>query len=153
MARGQETEVVRQIQTFVRLLRLESALAAFLLMGLAAGPAQAQDLVGTYDLYGLTRFSLTRDLPDPVNRMVITEHDGRVIRVRSPRNVTDPDKVWEGVGTVEGKTGFYSWKFADGKTGRTDFVITADNDLVGYVQISDPTRSSFNWWYLAKRRR
>jgi tetratricopeptide (TPR) repeat protein len=115
---------------------------------------RAQDLAGTYDLYQLKRISLGREYPAPTNRMVITDGSGDTFQVRSPSDIVQPDKTWEGTGTLRGREGRYDWKFQDGKTGHTDFVVTADNDIVGYVQISDPAKQAqFNWWYLAKRRR
>ena len=116
-------------------------------------PIDAQGLAGSYDLYSLTRYRHGRELPSPSARMVITAGDGDTIQAGSPSDVVKPENVWEGTGKLQGKTGYYDWKFSDGKNGRTDFVLTADNDIIGYVQISDPARkANFNWWYLAKRR-
>ena len=116
-------------------------------------PIDAQGLAGSYDLYSLMRFRQGRELPSPSARMVISAGDGDTIQARSPSDIVKPENVWEGTGKLQGKTGYYDWKFSDGKNGRTDFVLTADNDIIGYVQIADPARkASFNWWYLAKRR-
>jgi hypothetical protein len=122
------------------------------------GPAssaefEAKQLAGTYDLYNLTRVQVGGELPKASNRMVISGAEGDTFRVRSPRDVVKPDLTWEGTGNLQGKAGYYAWKFVDGKSGRTDFVVTADNHLIGHVQISDPARqAAFNWWYLAKKR-
>jgi tetratricopeptide (TPR) repeat protein len=131
----------------------KTVLAQFGLQSPSGVPINAQGLAGTYDLYSLKRFRRARELPSPSTSMVITAGDGDTIQVRSLSDVVKPENVWESVGKLQGKTGYYDWKFADGKTGRTDFVVTADNDLIGYVQIADPARrANFNWWYLAKRR-
>ncbi len=115
--------------------------------------AQAQNLVGTYDLYQLVEFSLPGQLPRPTNSMIITEHIGDALRVRSPTQITNPKSDWRGDGKIEGKIGYYLWKFSDGKIGRTDFVVTADNKLIGHVQSTDPKAGTgLNWWYLAIRR-
>ena len=116
-------------------------------------PIDAKGLAGTYDLYNLQRFRSGAALPAPSTSFVVVAGEGNAFQVRSPSDVVQPDKAWEGNGTLRGKSGYYAWKFGDGKTGHTDFVVTADNDLIGYVQISDPARqTAFNWWYLAKRR-
>ena len=116
-------------------------------------PIKAQDLAGTYDLYNLKRFRRTRELPSSSATMVITAGEGDTFQVGSPSDVVKPENVWEATGKLENKAGHYDWKFRDGKTGRTDFIVTADNDLIGHVQISDPARqANFNWWYIAKRR-
>lgn len=127
--------------------------AQYELQSPTGAPIDAQGLAGSYDLYSLTRYRQGRELPSASNRIVVTAGDGNTIQVRSPSDITKPEFVWEGTGKLQGKTGYYDWKFGDGKNGRTDFVLTADNDIIGYVQISDPARkASFNWWYLGKRR-
>jgi hypothetical protein len=52
--------------------------------------------------------------------MVIAAGEGDIIRVRSPSDAVKPEVVWDSVGKLQGKTGYYDWKFEDGKTGRTD---------------------------------
>ncbi|MFN3657217.1 MAG: tetratricopeptide repeat protein [Pseudolabrys sp.] len=117
-------------------------------------PIGVKDLAGYYDLYNLRRFRSGRELSSPAARMVIVAGEGNKFQAASPSDVVKPENAWEGTGTLQGKDGSYTWKFRDGKTGRTDFVVTADNDIVGYVQISDPARQdSFNWWYIAKKRK
>lgn len=119
-----------------------------------AAELDAKKLAGTYDLYNLGRMTLAGELPPPSNRMVIAADEGDTFQVRSPSDIVKPENTWQGNGKLQGRRGYYDWKFSDGKIGRTDFVITADNDLIGYVQIADPAKqASFNWWYLAKRRR
>jgi hypothetical protein len=119
-----------------------------------AGQVDAKQLVGTYDLYNLLRTKLVGELPKASNRMVISAGDGDTFRVGSPSDIVKPENVWRGTGKLQGRRGYYDWKFDDGKTGRTDFVVTADNNLIGFVQIADPDKqATFNWWYLAKRRR
>lgn len=116
-------------------------------------PIDAKSMAGTYDLYSLQRFRSGAPLPARSNSFVISAGEGNSFQVRSPSDVVKPEDTWEGTGTLRGKNGYYAWKFVDGKAGHTDFVVTADNDLIGYVQIVDPARqASFNWWYLAKRR-
>ncbi|QWG12048.1 tetratricopeptide repeat protein [Bradyrhizobium sediminis] len=134
----------------------DEAKAVFAQFGLQSPtglPVNAQSLVGMYDLYNLKRFRTAGELPAPASRMVIAAGDGGTIQAGSPSDVVKPESVWKSVGKLQGRHGYYDWKFEDGKTGRTDFVVTADNDLIGHVQISDPARQAqFNWWYLAKRR-
>ena len=134
----------------------DEAKAVFAQFGLQSStglPVNPQSLAGTYDLYNLKRFRVAGELPAPSNLMVIAAGDGDTIRVRSPSDIVKPELVWDSVGKLQGKHGYYDWKFDDGKSGRTDFVVTADGNLIGHVQISDPARqATFNWWYLAKRR-
>ena len=40
---------------------------------------------------------------------------------------------WTGQGQVNGQSGFYDWKFSDGRSGRTDFRINPDGSLQGHV--------------------
>lgn len=140
-------------------MRLLSKLCVAVMLFAPAGPAwpaefDAKQLAGTYNLYNLNRIRLTGELPTASNRMVITAGDGDMFQVRSPSDIVKPENTWQGTGKLQGKQGYYEWKFEDGKSGRTDFVITADNNLIGHVQIADPAKqASFNWWYLAKRRR
>jgi len=158
--KGDRTKALDDLQKAAANINAEywdaEAKAVFAQFGLQSPtgvPIDAQSLVGTYDLYNLQRFRLAREFPSPSNSMVIAAGDGDTIRVRSPSDIVQPDKAWEGSGKLQGKAGYYDWKFGDGKTGRTDFVVTADNNLIGHVQISDPARqANFNWWYLAKRR-
>jgi tetratricopeptide (TPR) repeat protein len=134
----------------------DEAKAVFAQYGLQSptgAPIDAKILAGAYDLYNLQRLRLGTGLPAPSASFVITAGEGNTFLVRSPSDVVKPENAWEGNGTLRGKSGYYAWKFGDGKAGHTDFVVTADNDLIGYVQIIDPGRqASFNWWYLAKRR-
>lgn len=52
---------------------------------------------------------------------------------------------WEGLGTTNGKQGYYDWKFTDGRQGRTTFLIKSDGTLEAHV--SGP---GIDWWYLAR---
>ena len=53
---------------------------------------------------------------------------------------------WTGKGKASANTGYYDWKFSDGKMGRTTFVINADGTLTGHV-----FGSGLDWRFLARR--
>lgn len=97
-------------------------------------PGRAADSIsGTYSLYRL-------EAPDkgPVGKMVITAFRGEKFLIRGAE--------WVGEGKVEGEQGYYDWKFDDGRTGRTTFIINSDGTLKGHV-----LGSGLDWWYLARR--
>lgn len=73
-----------------------------------------------------------------VTRMVITAWKGKTFLVRGVG--------WVGMGQLAGDTGYYDWKFDDGKVGRTTFEVTTDGLLKGHV-----LGSGLDWWYLARR--
>ena len=111
-----------------------------LTVGLALGQAAAQkspggaadSISGAYVLYRL-------EVPEKnaVGKMVITGWGGDRFLIQGAG--------WVGEGKVEGEKGYYDWKFEDGRTGRTTFVINPDGTLKGYV-----LGSGLDWRYLAR---
>jgi hypothetical protein len=53
---------------------------------------------------------------------------------------------WQGNGEITGYSGFYFWRFDDGKQGQTTFTIDKEGNLHGHVQ-----GSGINWKYVAHR--
>lgn len=89
-------------------------------------------LAGTYSLYSREETSGA-----VVGTMKIKAVEGDQI------SVSGDD--WEGLGTTNGKQGYYDWKFTDGRQGRTTFLIKSDGTLEAHV--SGP---GIDWWYLAR---
>lgn len=92
-------------------------------------------LTGTYYLYPLENPSA-----DSVGTMTITVRKGNDIFAQG----TD----WKGTGRIDGKQGYYDWKFEDGKYGRTTILVNDDGTLQGRV-----FGSGLDWWYLARRQK
>lgn len=53
---------------------------------------------------------------------------------------------WEARGKIEGKSGYYDWKFENGAAGRTTIEVLPDGSLKGHV-----VGSGLDWWFLAQR--
>jgi hypothetical protein len=54
---------------------------------------------------------------------------------------------WSGEGSVSGGSGYYNWRFSDGRTGRTDIRASASDGITqGTVR-----GSGINWTYTARR--
>lgn len=93
----------------------------------------ADSISGIYSLYRLEDSGRST-----VGKMVITVQKGGSFLIWGPG--------WGGEGKVEGTQGYYDWKFDDGRTGRTTFVINSDGTLKGHV-----LGSGLDWWYMAHR--
>jgi hypothetical protein len=76
--------------------------------------------------------------PEVVGRMVITDWSKSTFIVRGEG---DP---WVGFGSINGNTGYYDWKFDDGRKGRTTIIINKDKTFTGHV-----LGSGLNWKYTA----
>jgi hypothetical protein len=92
-------------------------------------------LSGTYDLYRLE---------SPSSGLIGT----MTLRVRRGSDIFVQGADWTGTGRIEGKQGYYDWKFEDGKHGRTTVLVNDDGTLQGRV-----FGSGIDWWYLARRQR
>jgi len=68
------------------------------------------------------------------------------VDVRSENEFYVYGEGWSGKGRVKGNTGYYDWRFKDGKTGRTTFVIGSGGAWQGHVN-----GSGLNWRYVARR--
>ena len=101
-------------------------------------PEVKQDLsylTGVYNLYALENPS-----GDSIGTMTLT--------VRKDNNIFARGKDWKGQGRIDGKQGYYDWKFEDGKNGRTTILINDNGTLQGRV-----FGSGLDWWYLARRQK
>ena len=103
--------------------------------------AETPDLTGVYALYNEGNASGKIE-----GYMRITGQNGARFTVGIASRTGDPGKDWTGSGEVSGNGGYYDWRFDDGKTGRTTFVIDQDGTLHGQVQ-----GSGLNWRYVARK--
>ena len=95
----------------------------------------ASSIEGEYVLYRVGDPSKT-----PVTEMIITARGENTFQIRGK------GQNWAGDGKVEGKEGYYDWRFDEGISGRTTFVINPDGTLTGHV-----VGSGVDWKYLASR--
>jgi hypothetical protein len=103
--------------------------------------AQAPYLVGNYALYR------EGDLGGKVvGYMRISSQQGNRFTIGISVPTGNPTFDWQGNGEVMGNRGSYSWKFQDGKQGRTTFTIDKAGNLHGHV-----LGSGLNWQYVARR--
>jgi hypothetical protein len=98
-------------------------------------PADLSYLTGEYDLY-----RLENPAGGVIRRMTLRVRKGNEIFVRG----TD----WTGTGKIDGKQGYYDWKFEDGKFGRTTVLVNDNGTMQGRV-----FGSGIDWWYLARRQK
>ena len=107
----------------------------------ALASAQAPEMVGNYALYR------EGDMAGKVvGYMRISSQRGSQFSIGITVPTGNPDMDWQGSGEIMGNRGFYSWKFDDGKQGRTTFTIDKAGNLHGHVQ-----GSGINWKYVARR--
>jgi hypothetical protein len=99
------------------------------------------DLTGVYALYNSSDGSGKIE-----GYMRITQTGGSRFTVGIASRTGDPSLDWAGSGEVTGNGGYYDWRFDDGKTGRTTFVVDSDGSLHGHVQ-----GSGLNWRYVARK--
>jgi hypothetical protein len=86
---------------------------------------------GRYELFHISN-------PDEkTGEMIITDWSAKSFLIRG--------SGWIGTGKITGKKGYYDWKFDDGKSGRTTFVINSDGTLSGHVN-----GSGIDWKYIAR---
>jgi hypothetical protein len=104
-------------------------------VGRASAPLhETPSLDNTYDLYRGDTSATSR-----VGSMNIFNQKGESFDVQG--------SGWNGRGSVTGSNGYYNWRFADGKIGRTGFSVDADGVLHGHVE-----GSGMNWSYVARPR-
>jgi hypothetical protein len=103
--------------------------------------AQPPDIIGTYALYREGDRS-----GNVVGYMRITQQNNQNFSIGIANPTGNPCVDWQGTGEVSGNSGFYSWKFSDGKQGQTTFSIDGEGNLHGHVQ-----GSGINWRYVARR--
>jgi hypothetical protein len=60
---------------------------------------------------------------------------------------------WVGMGVLNENKGYYDWRFDDGKTGQTTFVLNADGSISGRVlgYNDNPSQNGLDWRYRAKK--
>jgi hypothetical protein len=113
-------------------------LAATLFIPALAG---AQNLSGTYALY--QKGNESRGV---VGYMQISQQSGNNFSVGIASPTGNPAVDWQGQGNIQGNSGFYTWRFGDGKTGQTTFSVDHAGNLHGQVR-----GSGINWDYLAQK--
>ncbi|HUU40636.1 MAG TPA: hypothetical protein VMW42_06840, partial [Desulfatiglandales bacterium] len=73
-------------------------------------------------------------------KMIITARDENTFLVRGE------GQGWVGDGKIDGSQGYYDWRFDNGSSGRTTFVVNPDGTLTGHV-----VGPGVDWKYLARR--
>jgi hypothetical protein len=101
--------------------------SATLLVGADSG--LAQNIQGQYQLYDGARV---------VGSMTVFSQSGPSFSIGG--------EGWSGTGRVQGGSGYYDWRFTDGKSGRTTFTVGQDGTVSGYV-----SGSGLDWHYVARR--
>lgn len=96
---------------------------------------------GNYALY-----QKGKENQGPVAYMRISNHHGNRFAVEGTNASGQSTNQWRGQGTLQGMGGYYTWRFNDGRTGRTDFRIDSAGNLHGQVN-----GSGANWSYLARK--
>jgi hypothetical protein len=56
---------------------------------------------------------------------------------------------WSGTGQINGNSGFYDWRFTNGKSGRTTFTVRSDGTIDGHVE-GPAGDKGLNWAYVAR---
>jgi len=103
--------------------------------------AIAQNISGTYALY-----QKGNEAKGIVGYMRISQQTGNNFSIGIASQTGSPAVDWSGQGSVQGNSGYYSWRFQDGKTGQTTFTIDNSGNLHGQVR-----GSGISWDYIAKR--
>lgn len=107
----------------------------------ASAIAQAPNFVGNYTLYR------EGDLGGKVvGYMRISSQQGNRFSIGISVPTGNPALDWQGNGELVRNSGFYKWKFQDGKRVRTTFSIDRAGNVHGHVQ-----GSGLNWKYVARR--
>ncbi len=124
-----------------------AALLTFTVVAIAEGQTASQNepavsVESIAGIYSLSHWQSSNNIPVAQMAIIAWSKDTFFVRGVGEK----PDQVWVGMGGVDGREGYYEWKFADGKSGRTTFVINADGTLKGHV-----LGSGLDWWYLARR--
>jgi Putative peptidoglycan binding domain len=88
----------------------------------AANARVAGTLSGVYDIYDASQPG-----EGAITRMEVRLLGEKNIAVRGI------DQDWMGEGRADDRSGYYQWRFADGRTGNTTFDIRADGALLGHV--------------------
>ena len=96
----------------------------------ASASATAQSIAGSYDLYGSS------------GTIEATMH----ISGAGPE-FTVSGSGWSGNGRFENGSGYYNWRFGDGRTGTTTLSLDPAGNLIGTV-----AGSGINWTYVGRRR-
>lgn len=78
--------------------------------------------------------------------MRISGQQGNTFSVGIASPTGNPSVDWDGEGSIQGNTGSYSWRFKDGKTGRTTFKMDNAGNLHGQVR-----GAGVSWDYMARK--
>ena len=113
----------------------------FLTLSCAHTRPRPVDITGNYILYREGEM-----FGKVVGYMNISSQRGGQFSIGITVPTGNPAMDWQGSGEIMGNRGFYSWKFDDGKQGRTTFTIDKAGNLHGHVQ-----GSGINWKYVARR--
>jgi len=124
-----------------------AAVLTFLVVIVAEGQTASQNepaasVESIAGIYSLSHWQYSDNKPVAQMAIIVWSKDTFLVRGVGEK----PDQVLIGMGGVDGREGYYEWKFADGKAGRTTFVVNADGTLKGHV-----LGSGLDWWYLARR--
>ena len=96
---------------------------------------------GTYALY-----QKGNESSGPVAYMRISNHHGNSFTVEGTNANGQSTNQWRGQGTLQGMSGYYTWRFNDGRSGRTNFTIDSAGNLHGRVQ-----GSGVSWSYFGQK--
>lgn len=103
--------------------------------------AVGQNLTGTYALY-----QKGKESKGVVGYMRITRQQGNSFSIGNASPTGNPAYDWTGQGSINGNSGYYTWRFEDGKTGKTTFTVDNAGNLHGQVW-----GSGVNWGYIARK--
>jgi len=102
--------------------------------------AQTPNIAGKYTLYR------EGDIFGKVESHMRIIQNGNTFSIGIASRTGNPAMDWQGNGEITGYSGFYFWRFDDGKQGQTTFTIDKEGNLHGHVQ-----GSGINWKYVAHR--
>jgi hypothetical protein len=115
--------------------RILLCLLSLLFIGAFPVVCAAQDVVGTYSLYNTDN--------KLVGSMSVTSQNGS--------NFTIGGSGWSGSGSVSNGSGYYDWRFTDGRSGRTTIRATAADGIIEGTVQGPNGDATLNWTYTAKR--
>jgi hypothetical protein len=99
----------------------------FLAVSLASGQnnqtINIMTLNGSWDIYDNFNGTIAKTSEQGMNIMTF---EGNKIVVQG---VSPGDSYWIGIGVVNGSTGYFDWRFNDGKYGQTTFEIDKNGNL------------------------
>jgi hypothetical protein len=97
-----------------------------IIVGIAAGVLVADALAQTTSFYGAYDVFPMGSTGSPTTRFLIRPSNPGFF-------ISGMGQPWTGQGQFNGRSGFYDWKFPDGRAGRTDFTVYPDGSLQGHL--------------------